>query len=67
MSQPFSYATSLPVDSPNHCFFYHRINIPGLGEVGTQWDLRLCIHSYLGKFDFRGKRSPRSGCCGRVI
>ena len=40
MSQPFSYATPLPVDSPNDCFFYHRINIPGLGEVGTQWDLR---------------------------
>src|SRR5690349_6834683 len=56
MSQPFSYATPLAVENPDDCFFYHRINIPGLGEVGTQWDLRSCIDSYLGKFDFRGKR-----------
>jgi SAM-dependent methyltransferase len=56
MSQPFSYATPLTVDNPDDCFFYHRLNIPGHGEVGTQWDLRACIDNYLGKFNYRGKR-----------
>lgn len=56
MTQSFSYATPLKVDRPEDCFFYHKINIPGLGEVGEQWDLRKSIDSYLGNFDFRGKR-----------
>ncbi len=56
MSEPFSYAAPLVVDRPEDCFFYHKINIPGLGEVGEQWDLRSSIDSYLCKFDFRGKR-----------
>ena len=56
MSDHFSYAAPLTVERPEDCFFYHKINIPGLGDVGEQWDLRSSIDSYLGKFDFRGKR-----------
>jgi hypothetical protein len=56
MSENFSYAAPLTVERPEDCFFYHKINIPGLGDVGEQWDLRSSIDSYLGKFDFRGKR-----------
>ena len=52
----FSYAAPLTVERPEDCFFYHKINIPGLGDVGEQWDLRSSIDDYLGKFDFRGKR-----------
>ena len=56
MSQPFSYAAPLNVDRPEDCFFYHKIKLPGVGEVGEGWDLRSSIDAYLGKFDFRGKR-----------
>ena len=56
MSQDFSYAMPLQVDRVEDCNFYHKINIPGVGEVGDQWDLRASIDNYLGKFDFRGKR-----------
>jgi SAM-dependent methyltransferase len=52
----FSYAAPLIVERPEDCFFYHKINIPGLGEVGEQWDLRSSVDNYLGQFDFRGKR-----------
>jgi 2-polyprenyl-3-methyl-5-hydroxy-6-metoxy-1,4-benzoquinol methylase len=55
MSQSL-YANPLNVERPEDCFFYHRIDIPGVGEVGEQWDLRDCIDAYLGSFDFRGKR-----------
>ena len=66
MSQPFSYATPLPVDSPNDCFFYHRINIPGLGEVGTQWD--LLVHRQLPRqVRFSRQARPRSGRRGRLF
>jgi SAM-dependent methyltransferase len=52
----FSYAAPLHVERPEDCFFYHKIHIPGVGDVGEQWDLRSSIDNYLGKFDFRGKR-----------
>jgi hypothetical protein len=56
MSQTFSYAEPLTVDRPEDCFFYHKVHIPGVGDVGEQWDLRASIDDYLGRFDFRGKR-----------
>jgi ubiquinone/menaquinone biosynthesis C-methylase UbiE len=52
----FSYAAPIHVERPEDCFFYHKFNLPGVGEVGEQWDLRSSIENYLGKFDFRGKR-----------
>ena len=32
------------------------MEVPGVGEVGGQWDLRKCIRQYLGNYDFAGKR-----------
>ncbi len=40
----------------DECFFYHHMDLPGVGEVGKGWDLRETIDDYLGHFDFRGKR-----------
>jgi SAM-dependent methyltransferase len=56
MSQTFSYAAPLTVERKEDCFFYHKVHIPGVGDVGEQWDLRSSIEDYLGRFDFRGKR-----------
>ena len=56
MSSSFPYAEPRLVDRPDDCFFYHRLDIPGVGVVGRQWDLRDCIDAYLGNTDFRGKR-----------
>ena len=63
----FSYATPLTVEDPADCFFYHKLNIPGLGDVGEQWDLRSSIDNYLGKFDFRGKRVLDIGTAGGFL
>jgi hypothetical protein len=56
MSEPFAYAAPLDVDRTDDCFFYHKIDLPGVGEVGGQWDLRSAADDYLGRFDFRGRR-----------
>lgn len=52
----FKYAEPIDVKSPDDCAFYHRVDLPGVGEVGTQWDLRAVIDDYLGRYDFAGKR-----------
>lgn len=56
MTPSFPFAAPIPVERPEDCFFYHKLAIPGVGEVGEQWDLRACIDKYLGGIDFRGKR-----------
>lgn len=48
---------SVPEDPPiEACYFYHYMNLPGVGEVGTGWDLRETVDDYLGNLDFKGKR-----------
>jgi SAM-dependent methyltransferase len=53
---PAQYATPLTVSDPAQCYFYHQMNIPGVGQVKGDWDLRDCIKPYLGNYDFKGKR-----------
>jgi len=47
------------------CYFYHRMVLPDVGEVGGEWDLRSNPGAYLGQTDFAGKRvleiGPASG------
>lgn len=52
----FKYAEPIVVNNIEDCAFYHRVELPGVGEVGTQWDLRDVIYDYLGNFDYSGKR-----------
>ncbi|MCU0788780.1 MAG: class I SAM-dependent methyltransferase [Verrucomicrobia bacterium] len=56
MSPPVTYAIPQLVEDPSLCQFYHRMEIPGVGEVGGEWDLRQTIDSYLGEYDFTGQR-----------
>lgn len=44
------------VTDPSLCVFYHTMDIPGLGTVTGEWDLRQTAHIYLGEVDLRGKR-----------
>jgi SAM-dependent methyltransferase len=41
---------------PAACNFYHRLDLPGLGAVGGQWDLRGGYDAYFGGHDFLGER-----------
>jgi tRNA A58 N-methylase Trm61 len=49
------------IDNPSQCQFHYRLEVPGVGEVGGQWDLRKCIRKYLGDYDFAGKRVLDAG------
>ena len=48
-------APTLDVD-PQSAATYHRIDVPGLEDKKWQWDLRGQERSYLGNYDFNGKR-----------
>jgi hypothetical protein len=39
MRESFAYAEPITIDNVEDCLFYHRMCIPGVGEVGGQWDL----------------------------
>ena len=50
------YADPRPVRDIESCYFYHRMELPGVGVVGGAWDLRETIDGYLAGFQFAGKR-----------
>lgn len=50
------YATPWVVTDPEDCYFYHTMEIPGLGEVEGQWDLRKGFDEYTGGIDYANKR-----------
>lgn len=56
MSVPSRFQSPLHVDSPDGCFFYHSIDLPGLGLQPGHWDLRGTAATYLGGVPITGKR-----------
>jgi hypothetical protein len=65
MKQQIEFATPREHVSLTDCFFYHTMDLPGIGVVGTEWDLRANVDAYLGNVEFAGKRvleiGPASG------
>jgi SAM-dependent methyltransferase len=43
------------VESLDDCYFYHTMELPGLGEVRGHWDLRDRFEDYVGGVDLTGK------------
>lgn len=37
-------------------FFYHAMEVPGIGLVPGHWDLRPCADRYLGRIELAGRR-----------
>jgi hypothetical protein len=50
------YEKPWKINSVDQCNFYHSTDIPGVGLVEGQWDLREGFDEYLGHYDFTGKR-----------
>jgi SAM-dependent methyltransferase len=50
------YAAPRHVEDPTGCLFYHTMEIPSVGLVKGQWDLRGRIHDYLGGVPLTGRR-----------
>lgn len=54
--QTIEYVQPTKISDVSECTFYHRMDVPGLGVVGGQWDLRHCTDEYMGSYDVQGKR-----------
>jgi hypothetical protein len=52
--------TSLQVN-PDDYYFYHTIDLPGLGEMKGEWDLRAFADDYLGHVNLTNKRVLEMG------
>jgi hypothetical protein len=61
------YATPQHVTDPSQCAFYHTMDLPQIGTVHGDWDLRDTIDDYLGHFDFTGKRCLDIGAAGGFL
>jgi len=65
MSRDDVYAPPRTVTDLNDCYFYHTVDVPGVGRVTGEWDLRAGVREYLGSVPFAGKRvleiGPASG------
>ena len=55
MSRPIEFAAPRRVERPEGCFFYHTMELPGLGVIHGQWDLRGKFEEYVGGVDVAGK------------
>jgi hypothetical protein len=61
------FAKARIIDSVDSCYFYHTIDIPGVGTINGNWDLRKGLDKYLGKVGFMGKRVLDVGCANGVL
>jgi hypothetical protein len=61
------YASPRVVTDITQCYFYHTIDLPEIGTVEGNWDLRAGLHEYLGNFDFRGKRVLDIGTANGIL
>ena len=50
------YEQPRKIHSLDDCNFYHSTEIPGIGLVEGQWDLREGYDDYLGHYNFTGQR-----------
>ena len=50
------YASPRNVQNLSDCFFYHTMELPGIGVVEGQWDLRGRLDDYLGGVPLVGRR-----------
>lgn len=56
MSNEHLFSSPRDVIDISDCYFYHVMDLPGYGEVGSEWDLRGGEEAYLGGVSFQGKR-----------
>jgi SAM-dependent methyltransferase len=54
-TDPSLLASPRHVAGPDDCFFYHTMDLPGLGEVRGHWDLRGRFNEYISGVDLSGK------------
>ena len=58
---------ALPLLKPDDYYFYHTIDLPGLGEMKGEWDLRNAADDYIGHIDVAHKRVLEIGAANGFL
>ncbi|WP_426271554.1 class I SAM-dependent methyltransferase [Dyella kyungheensis] len=61
------YAKPRHIEDVNQCYFYHTMDLPEIGTVAGNWDLRASLPAYLGGFQFSDKRALDIGCASGIL
>jgi len=61
------YAEPRLVTDLNDCYFYHTIDLPGVGTIKGNWDLRGRLEEYLGHVDFSRRRVLDVGAANGLL
>jgi len=67
MDQRNIYEEPRVIQDINQCIFYHTMDLPGMGRIKGNWDLRAGLREYLGNVNFQGKRVLDVGCANGVL
>jgi 2-polyprenyl-3-methyl-5-hydroxy-6-metoxy-1,4-benzoquinol methylase len=62
-----SYSVPREINNIKDCYFYHTIDLPVVGTVRGNWDLRKHIKDYLGNVEFKDKRVLDVGCANGAL
>ena len=55
MAKDFTMATPRRIENLDDCYFYHTMDLPGVGVRHGHWDLRGRFEDYLGGVEVKGK------------
>jgi hypothetical protein len=61
------YSEPRNISNLQDCYFYHTMDLPAIGRVDGNWDLRPKLKEYLGSVDFKGRRVLDVGCASGVL
>src|SRR5580704_10303985 len=61
------YTEPRSVSDLKESYFYHTMDLPGIGKIEGNWDLRPNLKKYLGGVDFRGRRVMDVGCASGIL
>jgi SAM-dependent methyltransferase len=61
------WETPWTVPGLDGCSFYHTMDLPGVGQVNGQWDLRETIGAYLGPCPLEGRSVLDLGCASGFL
>jgi len=56
------FAAARDIARVEDCYFYHTMDLPGIGRIEGDWNLLPNIKEYLGNVSFDGKRVLDVGC-----